>query len=94
MLSGLMMDYPLTVDRILEHGNRLYPYKQIKTKLPDGAILAEETPTLDGGNVRRIIADGPPAAEATQLEAQLQDGYLRLITHGRSELASAEEDVR
>ena len=63
-------------------------------ELPDGAILAEETPTLDGGNVRRIIADGPPAAEATQLEAQLQDGYLRLITHGRSELASAEEDVR
>ena len=38
MLSGLMMDYPLTVDRILEHGNRLYPYKQIKTKLPDGAM--------------------------------------------------------
>ncbi len=38
MLSGLMMDYPLTVDRILEHGNRLYPYKQIKTKSPDGAM--------------------------------------------------------
>ena len=38
MLSGLMMDYPLTIDRILEHGNRLYPYKRIKTKLPDGAM--------------------------------------------------------
>ena len=38
MLSGLMMDYQLTIDRILEHGNRLYPYKQIKTKLPDGTL--------------------------------------------------------
>ena len=38
MLSGLMMDYPLTIDRVLEHGNRLYPYKQIKTKLPGGGL--------------------------------------------------------
>ena len=38
MLSGLMMDYPLTIDRVLEHGNRLYPNKQIKTKLPDGSL--------------------------------------------------------
>ena len=38
MLSGLMMDYPLTIDRVLEHGNRLYPYKQIRTKLPGGGL--------------------------------------------------------
>ncbi len=38
MLSGLMMDYQLTIDRVLEHGNRLYPYKRIKTKLPDGTL--------------------------------------------------------
>ena len=38
MLTGLMMDYQLTIDRVLEHGNRLYPYKKIKTKLPDGAL--------------------------------------------------------
>lgn len=38
MLSGLMMDYQLTIDRVLEHGNRLYPHKQIKTKLPDGSL--------------------------------------------------------
>ena len=53
-------------------------------ELPEGAILAEETPTLDGGNVRRILAESAPGADATQLEAQLQDGYLWLITHGRS----------
>ncbi len=38
MLSGLMMDYQLTIDRVLEHGNRLYPHKQIKTKLPYGSL--------------------------------------------------------
>ena len=38
MLSGLMMDYQLTIDRVLEHGNRLYPHKKIRTKLPDGTL--------------------------------------------------------
>jgi len=33
-----MMDYQLTIDRVLEHGNRLYPYKKVKTKLPDGTL--------------------------------------------------------
>ncbi len=38
MLRGLMMDYPLTLDCILEHANRMYPHKKIKTKLPDGSL--------------------------------------------------------
>jgi acyl-CoA synthetase (AMP-forming)/AMP-acid ligase II len=38
MLQGLMMDYPLTVDRILEHANRMFPHKKIKTRLPNGAM--------------------------------------------------------
>ena len=38
MLSGLMMDYQLTMDRVLEHGSRLYPHKRIRTKLPDGTL--------------------------------------------------------
>lgn len=37
-MHGLMMDYPLTLDRILEHGNRLYPHKQVLTKLPSGTL--------------------------------------------------------
>jgi fatty-acyl-CoA synthase len=37
-MQGLMMDYPLTIDRILEHANRMYPRKQIATKLPDGSM--------------------------------------------------------
>lgn len=37
-MQGLMMDYQLTLDRILEHGHRLYPKKQISTKLPDGSM--------------------------------------------------------
>ncbi|MFQ5612450.1 MAG: long-chain fatty acid--CoA ligase [Anaerolineae bacterium] len=37
-MKGLMMDYPLTIDRILEHAHRMYPRKQILTKLPDGSF--------------------------------------------------------
>ena len=37
-LPGLMMDYPLTIDRILEHANRVYPHKRISTKLADGSF--------------------------------------------------------
>ncbi len=36
MLNGLMMDYPLTLDTIVEHAKRMSPQKTIKTKLPDG----------------------------------------------------------
>lgn len=37
-MHGLMMDYPLTIDRILEHANRMFPTKKVKTKLPDGSM--------------------------------------------------------
>jgi fatty-acyl-CoA synthase len=38
MLPGLMMDYPLTLDRIVEHAGKMFPRKWIKTKLPDGSF--------------------------------------------------------
>ena len=37
-MNGLMMDYPLTVDRILERAYQLYPHKQVISKLPDGSV--------------------------------------------------------
>ncbi len=37
-MQGLMMDYPLTLDRIIEHANHIYPHKGIATKLPDGSF--------------------------------------------------------
>lgn len=37
-MQSTMMNYPLTIDRILEHANRMYPYKQVSTKLPDGSM--------------------------------------------------------
>ena len=37
-MQGLMMDYPLTMDRILEHANRLFPHKRISTKQLDGTM--------------------------------------------------------
>ena len=36
MLPGLMMDYPLTLDKIVEHAERMTPDKRVKTKLPAG----------------------------------------------------------
>ena len=37
-MQGLMMDYQLTIDRILEHAYRMHPHKQVTTKLPGGTI--------------------------------------------------------
>jgi len=37
MLAGLMMDYPLTLNTIVEHARRMTPRKPIKTKLLDGS---------------------------------------------------------
>ncbi len=37
-MQGLMMNYPLTLNRILEHANRMYRHKRISTKMPDGSI--------------------------------------------------------
>ncbi|MEM7131319.1 MAG: long-chain fatty acid--CoA ligase [Chloroflexota bacterium] len=37
-MQGLMMDYPLTLDSIIEHANKIYGHKKIHTKLSDGSI--------------------------------------------------------
>lgn len=37
-MHGLMMNWQLTLDKILEHGARLYPHKQITTMQPDGSL--------------------------------------------------------
>ena len=37
-MHGLMMEYPLTIDRIIEHANRLFANKQIRTKQVDGRV--------------------------------------------------------
>ncbi len=37
-MHGLMMEYPLTIDRILEHARRLYGHKRIMTKMPNGTL--------------------------------------------------------
>lgn len=36
-MQGLMMDYPLILDRMLEHANKIYGQKRIHTKLADGS---------------------------------------------------------
>jgi acyl-CoA synthetase (AMP-forming)/AMP-acid ligase II len=37
-MDGLMMNTPLTTNSILEYGNRVFPYKKIITKNPDGSM--------------------------------------------------------
>jgi acyl-CoA synthetase (AMP-forming)/AMP-acid ligase II len=37
-MNGLMMEYPLTLDRIIEHAGRMFPHKHIRTKRPDGEM--------------------------------------------------------
>ena len=45
-MQGLMMDYPLTLDAILEHARRFYPEKRILTKLPSGEMHEYDFLTL------------------------------------------------
>src|SRR5229473_4975777 len=35
-MHGLMMDYPLTLTHVLERAAKLYPNKEIASKMPDG----------------------------------------------------------
>jgi fatty-acyl-CoA synthase len=37
-MQGLMMNWQLTLDKILEHANRLYPHKRVTTMQPDGSL--------------------------------------------------------
>lgn len=37
-MQSLMMNYQLTLDKILEHANRVYPHKRISTKQIDGSM--------------------------------------------------------
>ena len=37
-MQGLMMNWQLTMDKDLEHANRLYPTKRVTTMQPDGSL--------------------------------------------------------
>ena len=37
-MTGLMMDYPLTLTHILERSAKIYPRREIASRLPDGAM--------------------------------------------------------
>ena len=64
-MHGLMMDYPLTLDRIVEHAARLFPHKRIHTRRPDGgaheytyADLCRRSRRLAGALARLGVAPG------------------------------------
>lgn len=54
-MDGLMMEYPLTLDRIVEHAGRMFPHKAVRTKLPDGS-MHEYTYADLLGRSRRLAA--------------------------------------
>ena len=37
MLYGQMMNLPLSIQSIIEYGNKVFPYKEIVSKMPDGS---------------------------------------------------------
>ena len=37
-MNGLMMEYPLTLDRIVEHANHLFAHKRVRTRQADGGL--------------------------------------------------------
>src|SRR6266567_8289824 len=37
-MTGLMMDYPLTLTHILERSGKIYPRKEIASRVPDGSM--------------------------------------------------------
>jgi fatty-acyl-CoA synthase len=37
MLYGQMMQFPLSIQSIIEYGNKVFPYKEIVSKMPDGS---------------------------------------------------------
>lgn len=52
-MQGLMMNWQLTIDKIIEHANRLYPHKRVTTMQPDGS-LHRQTYGEMYGRVKRL----------------------------------------
>ncbi|MEE8244352.1 MAG: efflux RND transporter permease subunit, partial [Pseudomonadales bacterium] len=50
-------------------------------ELPVDTILAEETPTQDGGVIHRVVAGEKPNADARPVPATLEEGYMWLLNH-------------
>ena len=48
-------------------------------ELPEGAILAEESPTPSGGKLQRIVATTSPIDSARSIRPRPEDGYLWLL---------------
>lgn len=55
-----------------------------KFELPEGAMLAEESPTPSGGKLRRIVAAVAPSTDAKATIPRPEDGYLWLLTQAES----------
>ena len=50
-------------------------------EFPVDTILAEETPTQDGGVIHRVVAGEKPHVDARPVPATLEEGYMWLLNH-------------
>ena len=68
-MHGLMMEYPLTLDRIVEHANQLFAHKWVRTRQADGSMhdytyadLFRRSRCLASALVRRGVEPGDRVA--------------------------------
>ena len=59
-MDGLMMEYPLTLDRIVEHANQLFAHKRVRTRQADGGL---HDYTSAAGAWRALLLSGGSSLE-------------------------------
>ena len=89
-MHGSMMDYPLTLDRILAHARRMFPHKRILTRLPAGAMheytyadLAARSARLANVLVSLGIEPGDPRGHVRVEQLPAPGAVLRYSAGGR-----------
>src|SRR3546814_1590196 len=78
-LDGMMQDWPLTVDRIIDHAARMFPDIEVVTRRHSGAIvrtgyaaLAEEARLLSRALASQGIGAGDRVARSEEHTSELQ----------------------
>ena len=82
-MQGLMMKWQLTLDKIIEHANRLYPHKRVTTMQPDGSLHRMAYGEMYG-RVKRL---------AKALVQRYVDADLAMLDRGLAAAAAASDPV-
>src|SRR3546814_2897602 len=81
-LDGMMQDWPLTVDRIIDHAARMFPDIEVVTRRHSGAIvrtgyaaLAEEARLLLRALASQGIGAGRSEEHTSELQSLMRNSY-------------------